>query len=114
MTRILAYRFSAFGDVAILVPVLKEFLAQNPSVEIVFVSQENFQDLFNGIDRLTFKGIDLASHSGILRLRKLTNELEKTFKPKYIADIHTAFLAYLPVTFRRLRTVFPVLRLAYP
>ena len=88
MTRILAYRFSAFGDVAILVPVLKEFLAQNPSVEIVFVSQENFQDLFNGIDRLTFKGIDLSSHSGILRLRKLTNELEKTFKPKYIADFH--------------------------
>ena len=61
MTRILAYRFSAFGDVAILVPVLKEFLAQNPSVEIVFVSQENFQDLFNGIDRLDRKSTRLNS-----------------------------------------------------
>lgn len=88
MTRILAYRFSAFGDVAILAPVLKEFLEQNPNTEIVFVSQENFRDLFNNIDRLIFKGIDLASYDGILRLRKLTNDLEKTFKPKYIADFH--------------------------
>ena len=52
MKKILAYRFSAFGDVAMIVPVLKEFLAQKPDTEIVFVSRKNFADLFDGVEQL--------------------------------------------------------------
>ncbi len=88
MKKILAYRFSAFGDVAMIVPVLKEFLAQNPDTEIVFVSRKNFADLFDGVERLTFRGVNLDDYKGVFGLRKLTKELNKEYNPKYVADLH--------------------------
>ena len=88
MKKILAYRFSAFGDVAMIVPVLKEFLAQNPDTEIVFVSRKNFADLFDGIERLTFRGVNLDDYKGFLGLRKLALKLKKEFNPHFVADLH--------------------------
>lgn len=88
MTKILAYRFSAFGDVAILVPVFKEFLEQNPDVEILFVSRKNFEDLFNHIPRLHFKGVDLKQYKGFFGLNKLANEIHQGFRPNKIGDFH--------------------------
>ena len=88
MKRILAYRFSAFGDVAMIVPVLKEFLAQNPDTEIVFVSRKNFADLFDGVERLTFRGVNLDDYKGFFGLRKLALELKKEFQPDFVADLH--------------------------
>lgn len=88
MTRILAYRFSAFGDVAMTVPVFTEFLQQNPDVEVVMVSRKNFKDLFEGIPNLIFKGIDFDDYKGIFGLRKLGKVLLKEVQPDYIADLH--------------------------
>ncbi len=88
MTRILAYRFSAFGDVAMTVPVFREFLQQNPNVEIVMVSRNNFKDLFEGIPNLIFKGINVDDFKGIFGLRKLGKLLLKEIQPDYIADLH--------------------------
>ncbi|WET48062.1 glycosyltransferase family 9 protein [Chryseobacterium indologenes] len=88
MTRILAYRFSAFGDVAMTVPVFKEFLEQNPGVEIVMVSRKNFEALFTGIPNVIFKGINVDDYKGFFGLRRLGNELIKEFKPDYIANLH--------------------------
>lgn len=88
MIKILAYRFSAFGDVAMTVPVLTEFLEQNPGVEIVMVSRKNFKDLFDGIPNLTFKGVDIDEYSGFFGIRKLAKELTIDFKPDYVADLH--------------------------
>nr|WP_303647442.1 glycosyltransferase family 9 protein [Chryseobacterium gilvum] len=70
------------------VPVFREFLEQNPDVEIVMVSRSNFEDLFSDIQRVTFKGIDLDDYKGFLGLRKLAKELLQEFKPDYIADLH--------------------------
>ncbi|SFI90127.1 ADP-heptose:LPS heptosyltransferase [Kaistella treverensis] len=88
MTRILAYRFSAFGDVAMTVPVLREFLAQNPEVEIVMVSRQNFSALFDDIPNLQFKGINLEDFKGFFGLQKLGKLLLEEFKPNFIADLH--------------------------
>ncbi|RKE78546.1 MULTISPECIES: glycosyltransferase family 9 protein [unclassified Chryseobacterium] len=88
MTRILAYRFSAFGDVAMTVPVFREFLEQNPGVEIIMVSRKNFEALFAGISNVTFKGIDLDDYKGLFGLRKLSNELIREFNPDCIANLH--------------------------
>ncbi|MFP3832580.1 glycosyltransferase family 9 protein [Chryseobacterium sp. SIMBA_028] len=88
MTRILAYRFSAFGDVAMTVPVFREFLEQNPDVEIIMVSRKNFEALFAGIPNVTFKGIDLDDYKGFFGLRKLSNELVKEFNPDCVANLH--------------------------
>ncbi|KUJ58016.1 glycosyltransferase family 9 protein [Chryseobacterium aquaticum] len=86
--RILAYRFSAFGDVAMTMPVFREFLEQNPNVEIVMVTRSNFEALFSDLERVIFKGIDLDDYKGFLGLRKLAKELLDEFTPNYIADLH--------------------------
>lgn len=88
MTRILAYRFSAFGDVAMTVPIFREFLEQNPTVEIVMVSRFNFAELFEGIPNVTFHGIDFDDYKGVLGLRRLGKELLKLYKPDFVADLH--------------------------
>lgn len=86
--QILAYRFSAFGDVAMLVPVLKEFLAQNLEVQMVMVSRKGFSDLFEGIERLKFHGVDVADYKGIVGLKKLYQELRAAYNIDKVADLH--------------------------
>ncbi len=88
MKRILAYRFSAFGDVAMTVPVCVEFLEQNPDVELVFVSRDNFKDLFDRHPRLKFHGVSFDDYKGIFGIRQLTKDLIKTYNPDYVADLH--------------------------
>lgn len=70
------------------VPVFKEFLEQNPEVEIVMVSRKNFEALFAGIPNVIFKGINVDDYKGIFGLRRLGNELIKEFNPDYIANLH--------------------------
>jgi len=86
--RILAYRFSAFGDVAMTVPVCVEFLEQNPDVELVFVSRDNFKDLFDRHPRLKFHGVSFDDYKGIFGIRQLTKDLIKTYNPDCVADLH--------------------------
>ena len=69
-------------------PVFREFLEQNPNVEIVMVSRSNFKALFSDLERVIFKGIDLDDYKGFLGLRKLAKELLDEFHPNYIADLH--------------------------
>lgn len=88
MTRILAYRFSAFGDVAMTVPVFREFLEQNPNVEIIMVSRKNFESLFSDIPNVIFHGIDVDDYKGFLGVRRLAKELLNLYNPNYIADLH--------------------------
>lgn len=86
--KILVYRFSAFGDCAMLVPVLKEFLAQNIEAEIIMVSRKNFADLFADIPRLHFKGIDLKNHKGFWGLKRLSQEINEEYGPNIVGDCH--------------------------
>lgn len=88
MTRILAYRFSAFGDVAMTVPVFREFLEQNPDVELVVVSRNNYAALFRKIPRLQFHGVDVDKYKSILSLKKLADDLLKLYDPNYVTDFH--------------------------
>lgn len=70
------------------VPVFREFLEQNPGVEIIMVSRKNFEALFAGIPNVTFKGVDLDDYKGLFGLRKLSNELIREFNPDCIANLH--------------------------
>lgn len=70
------------------VPVFRELLEQNPDLEIVMVSRNNFADLFQGIPNLIFKGINIDDYKGFFGLRKLANRLTKEFKPDLVADLH--------------------------
>ncbi len=71
-----------------IVPVLREVLEQNPTLEIIFVSRKNFADLFEGIPNLTFKGIDVNDYKGLFGMKKLAHELHKQYKPDLIGDLH--------------------------
>ena len=84
----MAYRFSAFGDVAMTVPVFREFLEQNKDVRIVMVSRKGFSGLFEGIEGIEFVGINIDDYKGILGMRKLAKELLKKYNPDFIADLH--------------------------
>lgn len=88
MKRILAYRFSAFGDVAMTVSVFREFLEQNNDVEVVFVSRKNFADLFDGVPNLRFHGVNFDNYKGLLGIRRLGREILELYKPDFVADFH--------------------------
>ncbi len=85
---ILTIRFSSLGDVAMTVPVIREFLQQNPTVRVLFLSREKFRPLFEGIKNLEFYAADLdGKHKGFVGLHKLYKEL-KTKEITAIADLH--------------------------
>lgn len=86
--KLLVFRFSAFGDVAMTVPVIREFLNQNPEVEIIYVSREKFSPLFESIPRLSFFVADLnGKHKGFLGIYRLAKELQQQ-NATAIADLH--------------------------
>jgi len=61
MTKLLVYRFSAMGDVILLLPVLKGVLDANTDVEIYLLTQPGFFPFFKNIDRLHLVGADLKA-----------------------------------------------------
>ena len=69
-------------------PVFREFLEQNPDVEIVMVSRKNFESLFTDIPNVIFKGINLDDYKGFFGLNRLANDLIKEFKPDLVANLH--------------------------
>ena len=72
MTKLLVYRFSAMGDVVLLLPVLKGALEANHDLEIYFLTQSGFfpvfQNAVNGGDMFIRKitGADLLNAFVIL------------------------------------------------
>jgi len=87
--KILVMRFSALGDVALTVPVLKSFLASNKDVSVVVASEKQLAGLFGGIDRLEFEGFDLkGDYSGLLGIFRIFNFLRKKHDFSLVADLH--------------------------
>jgi ADP-heptose:LPS heptosyltransferase len=85
---ILVIRFSALGDVAMTVPVLKNVLEQNPTLKVTFLSTPFVEPIFKGIDRLDFYGIDVKNYKGIAGIYKLSKKIKKDIEFDAIADLH--------------------------
>ena len=86
---ILVLRFSAMGDVAMTVPVIKAVLSQSPHATITFVSRPEFEDFFKGIPRLTFYPADLKNKfKGLNGIMKLFRALKKDSQYDALADLH--------------------------
>ena len=86
--RILAFRFSAMGDVAMSAAVVREFVHQNPSIQIVMVSRPIFESFFADIKNVIFHSLDTKDkHKGAIGLYRLFEEL-KQYEPIAIADLH--------------------------
>ncbi|TCJ17669.1 glycosyltransferase family 9 protein [Flaviaesturariibacter flavus] len=86
---LLVFRFSSLGDVAMTVPVLRLALAQNPELEVTYVSTAFVRPLFDGIPRLRFVAADLKGrHKGVPGLYRLFRELRSQERYTGIADLH--------------------------
>jgi len=88
MQHIVVFRFSAMGDVAMIVPVLKSVVTQNPDVRITIVSRNLFKPFFEKIERVDFFSVDFEGrHKGFFGLVRLYKDLKK-LNFNQIADLH--------------------------
>ena len=86
--RILVIRFSAMGDVAMLVPVLNRVLKANPDLEITLLTRSFFKPFFQGIDRLDFHGVDIKLVKAIPGIYGLKRSLDLEGRFDMILDLH--------------------------
>lgn len=91
---------SAMGDVAMIVPVIRAFVEQNPNVKITVVSRPFFKPFFNGIPNVNFFSVDVKGrHKGLKGLLKLHSDL-KQLNIDAVADLHNVLRSQI------LRTLF--------
>jgi len=94
--RILVFRFSALGDVALTVPVIRSLVQQYKNVEVVLVSRPAFRDLFYGIPQIHFIPTDFnGSHKGFLGILKLFKELRINGRFDYVLDLHGVLRSWI-------------------
>jgi len=97
--RIIVTRFSAMGDVALLLPALHTVLETEPDAHIWLMTRPAFAPFFRDIPRLSILEMDpKTAHRGILGLWSLFQETRK-IKPTHWIDAHdvlrTQFLRLL-------------------
>lgn len=85
---ILVIRLSAMGDVAMTVPVIREFVEQNPKVKITVLTRPFFASFFDDIKNTSvFTAHFNAEHKGVNGLFKLSKQLKK-LNIDAVADLH--------------------------
>ena len=95
LTHILVIRFSAMGDVAMTVPVLRALSRQYPNVKITVLTREFFTPIFRDIPNVSVFPADLkGKHKGLLGLFRLSKEL-KAFKVDAVADLHNVLRTHI-------------------
>lgn len=99
--KILAYRFSSFGDVALTIPVLRGLLEENKELEITFLSRPVFKPLFEGIPRLNYMEADLDDFSGLSGLYRLYRTLA-TYQWDHVVDLHSVLRTWILNSFFRM------------
>ena len=89
ITRILVLRFSAMGDVALLVPVIRSVVRAHPDVEITVVTRPRFAPFFYDIDRVKVFAADVDNtYNGIFGMRELFRALIRKASYDVVIDMH--------------------------
>jgi len=87
-THILVFRFSAMGDVAMTVPVLRALTHQYPSLKITVVTKPFFKPIFSDLKNTTVFPADTKNkYKGILGLYQLSKKLN-ALDFDVVADLH--------------------------
>ena len=115
MKRILAYRFSSFGDVLLTIPVIISFLNKHKDIELVFFTRAKFISYFPKHNQLTVVGLDLDNNfAGIGGLIRLVSAIKnKLGDSKVVLDFHQVLRTKIINIFLRLSGVH-VTRLQKP
>jgi len=103
MRKFLVIRLSAFGDVAMSVPVIRAVCTQNKDIHLCLLSRKHFQPLFKGIPNLSFIEPDLyGKHKGVAGLYKLYREASEKNRFEAVIDLHDVLRSRMLSTFSRL------------
>ena len=88
--RLLVIRFSAIGDVAMTVPVVKALALSRPDVHVIVASRPYAKAFYEGLaPNVDFVGVDLKDkrYKGLFGLERLYKDLT-AFCPDVVADLH--------------------------
>lgn len=99
--KVAVVRFSALGDVALVIPVLYNACRSNPDTEFVMVTRRAFAPLFvNPPANLTVRGIDLRrDYVGIAGMNRLAAEL----RGHTLVDLHSVLRTWMLAARTRLQ-----------
>ena len=89
MTKLLVIRFSALGDVAMAVPVVRAAALEYPETEITVLSRKQTAGLWCDMpSNVRFFGADLKGrHKGLSGIKQLLNDIDCT-RFDIVADLH--------------------------
>ncbi len=104
---VLLTRFSAFGDVAMTVPVVFSACRSYPDVHFVMVTRPSMTAIFvDPPENLTLLGVDLKTkYHGIKGIHRLVTELAAEYNPDFFIDLHNVLRTKLMRFFFRLKGV---------
>lgn len=85
--RVVILRFSALGDIALLVPVVQALQQAHPQLSITVVSRPFAAALFSPL-AVHFYPVQLQNYSGLQGLWRLSKELKYNIDPDVILDMH--------------------------
>ncbi len=89
LTKILVLRFSAMGDVVLLVPVIRSFVAAYPDAEVTVVTRPKFASFFTDMERVVPFPADVDhTYNGIFGMRDLFKKLLKKSSYDVVLDMH--------------------------
>ncbi len=97
---LLVFRFSAMGDVALTVPVIRNILDHNKNIKITLVSNPAFVHFFFGIERLTLFPADFKKkYIGLRGLYLLFKDLKSSDNFDYLIDLHNVIRSRILAVF---------------
>jgi ADP-heptose:LPS heptosyltransferase len=89
LKKILVLRFSAMGDVVLLVPVIKALVAAHPDVEVTVITRPKFAPLFYDIERVIAFPADVDyTYNGVFGMRDLFRTLIRKADYDLVVDLH--------------------------
>ena len=104
--RIMAFRLSSLGDVAMAYPVIKTLSETHPGLEILFVSRPFYAPIFEHLPSVRFIPADVDNtYKGWKGLYRLFKTLKKE-NPQLFADLHDVLRSKIIRTFF-MPAVFP-------
>ena len=92
--KIMVFRFSALGDIALLVPVFRALFKTYPQLQLILVSRPFVQPIFEEFDRLSFVPMDPEEVKGIRGIFRFYRQLRR-LRPTAVADLHSVLRTHL-------------------
>ncbi len=89
LKKILVFRFSAMGDVALLLPVVKSLTETHTDIDVTIVTRPKFAPFFYNLDRVQVFLADFDNtYTGFLGLRDLFRKLVRRGQYEVVVDLH--------------------------